>query len=88
MLPVFSYRKVTEAPAVLFRLVNRVAIISMNRSDSLNVLSHDTVLVISAEPPRILWRLQLLREWSDEQEGNKVFPGSPGARSASGARAA
>src|SRR6266702_5567075 len=40
------------------------------------------------EPPRILWRLQLLREWSHEQEGNQVFPGSPGARSASGARTA
>jgi len=48
MLPVFAYRQVTEAPAVLFRVVNRVAIISMNRSDSSNVLSHDTVLVISA----------------------------------------
>jgi radical SAM superfamily enzyme YgiQ (UPF0313 family) len=42
----------------------------------------------NSEPPRILWRLQLLREWSHEQEGNQVFPGSPGARSASGARAA
>ncbi len=40
------------------------------------------------EPPRVLWRLQLLREWSHEQEGNQVFPGSPRARSASGARAA
>ncbi|RQZ81305.1 hypothetical protein DF058_34435 [Burkholderia cenocepacia] len=40
------------------------------------------------EPPRILWRLQLLREWSHEQEGNQVFPGSPRARSAPGARAA
>ncbi|CAM2172405.1 hypothetical protein BLAT2472_20417 [Burkholderia latens] len=40
------------------------------------------------EPPRILWRLQLLREWSHEQEGNQVFAGSPGARRASGARAA
>jgi enoyl-CoA hydratase/carnithine racemase len=48
MLPVFAYRQVTDTPAVLFRVVNRVAIISMNRSDSLNVLSHDTVLVISA----------------------------------------
>ncbi|WP_260175579.1 MULTISPECIES: LysR family transcriptional regulator, partial [Paraburkholderia] len=31
------------------------------------------------EPPRVLWRLQLLREWSHEQEGNQVFPGSPRA---------
>ncbi|RQR57148.1 hypothetical protein DIE21_01270 [Burkholderia sp. Bp9140] len=43
---------------------------------------------VHSEPPRILWRLQLLREWSHEQEGNQVFPGSPRARSASGARAA
>jgi len=41
-----------------------------------------------SEPPRILWRLQLLREWSHEQEGNQVFPGSPRARGAPGARAA
>ncbi len=40
-----------------------------------------------AEPSRVWWRLQLLREWSHEQEGNQVFPGSPRARSASGARA-
>ncbi|HDR9039222.1 TPA: reverse transcriptase N-terminal domain-containing protein, partial [Burkholderia vietnamiensis] len=37
-----------------------------------------------AEPHRILWRLGFLRESSHEQEGNQVFPGSPGARSASG----
>ncbi|MCP3721089.1 enoyl-CoA hydratase/isomerase family protein [Paraburkholderia sp. CNPSo 3281] len=48
MLPVFASRELTDAPAVLFRVVNRVAIISLNRSDSLNVLSYDTVLVISA----------------------------------------
>ncbi|WP_196773826.1 hypothetical protein [Burkholderia vietnamiensis] len=36
------------------------------------------------EPHRILWRLGFLRESSHEQEGNQVFPGSPGARSASG----
>ncbi|WP_244104569.1 ISNCY family transposase, partial [Burkholderia vietnamiensis] len=29
------------------------------------------------EPPRVLWRLQLLREWSHEQEAKQVFPGSP-----------
>ncbi|RQX94949.1 hypothetical protein DF119_22425, partial [Burkholderia stagnalis] len=29
--------------------------------------------VYRCEPPRILWRLQLLREWSHEQEGNQVF---------------
>jgi len=40
------------------------------------------------EPPRVLWRLQLLREWSHEQEGKQVFPGSPRARSAPGTRAA
>ena len=40
------------------------------------------------EPPRILWRLQLLREWSHEQEAQQVFPGSPRARSAPGTRAA
>ncbi|WP_221307345.1 hypothetical protein, partial [Paraburkholderia atlantica] len=31
------------------------------------------------EPHRILWRLEFLRESSHEQEGNEVFPGSPGA---------
>ncbi len=40
--------------------------------------------VASIEPHRILWRLGFLRESSHEQEGNQVFPGSPGARSASG----
>lgn len=40
------------------------------------------------EPPRVLWRLQLLREWSHEQEAKQVFPGSPRARSAPGTRAA
>ncbi|VWC30168.1 transposase IS3/IS911 family protein [Burkholderia diffusa] len=40
------------------------------------------------EPHRVLWRLQLLREWSHEQEAKQVFPGSPRARSAPGTRAA
>ena len=40
------------------------------------------------EPHRILWRLQLLREWSHEQEAKQVFTGSPRARSAPGTRAA
>ncbi|AJY03505.1 integrase core domain protein [Burkholderia vietnamiensis LMG 10929] len=40
------------------------------------------------EPPRVLWRLQLLREWSHEQEAKQVFPGSPRARSAPRTRAA
>ncbi|RBB32374.1 hypothetical protein DPV79_38680 [Burkholderia reimsis] len=43
---------------------------------------------ITPEPPRVLWRLQLLREWSHEQEAKQVFPGSPRARSAPGTRAA
>lgn len=39
------------------------------------------------EPPRVLWRLQLLPEWSHEQQAKQVFPGSPRARSAPGTRA-
>ncbi len=40
------------------------------------------------EPLRILWRLVFLRESSHEQEGKQIFPGSAGARSASGTRTA
>ncbi|MCA8232437.1 hypothetical protein [Burkholderia vietnamiensis] len=43
---------------------------------------------VLSEPPRVLWRLQLLREWSHEQEAKQVFPGSPRARSAPRTRAA
>ena len=38
------------------------------------------------ESPRVLRRLQLLREWSHE-EINQIFPGSPGTRSSDGAGA-
>ncbi|MGE3296065.1 MAG: hypothetical protein AB7I68_01815, partial [Porticoccaceae bacterium] len=41
-----------------------------------------------AEPPRVLRRLQPLREWSHEQVNVKsVFPGSPRARGSHGAGA-
>ncbi|WP_217591396.1 hypothetical protein, partial [Burkholderia sp. GbtcB21] len=30
-------------------------------------------LLTQYEPPRVLWRLQLLREWSHEQEAKQVF---------------
>ena len=46
------------------------------------------IVAYNPEPPRVLWRLQLLREWSHEQEAKQVFPGSPRARSAPGTRAA
>lgn len=39
------------------------------------------------EPLRVLWKLQLLREWSLEQEAKQVFPGSPRGRSAPSTRA-
>ncbi|WP_230939074.1 hypothetical protein, partial [Burkholderia vietnamiensis] len=32
-----------------------------------------TALGVQIEPHRVLWRLQLLREWSHEQEAKQVF---------------
>ena len=43
---------------------------------------------LESEPHRILWRLVFLRESSHEQEGKQIFPGSAGARGASGTRTA
>jgi hypothetical protein len=42
----------------------------------------------SGEPPGIWWRLQLLREWSYEQEAKQIFAGSPGTGCPSGTGAA
>ncbi|AYX06501.1 hypothetical protein DPR00_03640 [Burkholderia pseudomallei] len=78
---------VCARPAVLYQSPRLwVNSAERQRPDVLRVL--ETVAERLYEPRRVLWRLQLLREWSHEQEAGQVFPGSPVARSAPGTRAA
>ncbi|TCF98953.1 hypothetical protein BZM26_21845, partial [Paraburkholderia strydomiana] len=59
-------------PRLVLRLAKRLsASASFRMTDVRDKSRIVTDILERREPPRILWRLQLLREWSHEQEGNQ-----------------